>query len=72
MTSRLEFFREPSWMKQWPFAHTIEMTYRLRNGVLEVATSISNQSSEQVLRIGSVACAIPSANREVRLRCAAP
>jgi aldose 1-epimerase len=33
-------------MKQWPFAHTIEMTYRLQNGVLEVATSISNQSSE--------------------------
>ena len=46
VTSRLEFFREPSWMKQWPFAHTIEMTYRLENGVLEVATSIGNQSSE--------------------------
>jgi hypothetical protein len=28
-------------MKQWPFAHTIEMTYRLRDGVLEVATSIA-------------------------------
>jgi aldose 1-epimerase len=26
ITSRLEFFRQPSWMKQWPFAHTIEMT----------------------------------------------
>src|ERR1044071_5391583 len=24
VTSRLEFYREPSWMKQWPFAHTIE------------------------------------------------
>src|SRR5436190_5629124 len=46
VTSRLEFFREPSWMKQWPFAHTIEMTYRLQNGVLEVATSITNQSAE--------------------------
>jgi aldose 1-epimerase len=46
VTSRLEFFREPSWMKQWPFAHTIEMTYRLQNGVLEVATSIANQSTE--------------------------
>src|SRR5947207_11456443 len=23
VTSRLEFFREPSWMKQWPFAHTM-------------------------------------------------
>ena len=46
VTSRLEFYREPSWMKQWPFAHTIEMTYRLQNGVLEVATSIANLSTE--------------------------
>ena len=45
-TSRLEFFKQPSWMKQWPFAHTIEMTYRLREGVLEVATSIANLSTE--------------------------
>ena len=37
VTSRLEFFRHPSWMKQCPFAHTIEMTHRLRDGVLEVA-----------------------------------
>ena len=36
VTSRLEFSRQPSWMKQWPFAHTIEMTYRLTNGTLEV------------------------------------
>ena len=21
-TSRLEFYRQPAWMKQWPFAHT--------------------------------------------------
>ena len=33
-------------MKQWPFAHTIEMTYRLRDGVLEVATAIVNLSAE--------------------------
>ena len=33
-------------MKQWPFAHTIEMTYRLTNGQLEVATEIVNLSSE--------------------------
>ena len=45
-TSRLEFYRQPAWMKQWPFAHTIEMTYRLRDGVLEVATSIVNLSAE--------------------------
>jgi aldose 1-epimerase len=46
VTSRLEFFRYPSWMKQWPFAHTIEMTHRLRDGVLEVATRIDNLSAD--------------------------
>lgn len=46
VTSRLEFFRQPSWMKQWPFAHTIEMTYRLADGTLEVATTIVNLSAE--------------------------
>ncbi len=46
VTSRLEFFRQPSWMKQWPFAHTIEMTYRLQDGVVEVALSIANASAE--------------------------
>ena len=45
-TSRLEFYKQPAWMKQWPFAHTIEMTYRLRDGVLEVATAIDNLSAE--------------------------
>jgi aldose 1-epimerase len=45
-TSRLEFSRQPTWMKQWPFAHTIEMTYRLQDGVLEVRTTITNQSAE--------------------------
>ena len=44
VTSRLEFFRHPLWMKQFPFAHTIEMTHRLRDGVLEVATRIDNLS----------------------------
>jgi aldose 1-epimerase len=33
-------------MKQFPFAHTIEITHRLRNGVLEVATAIHNLSAE--------------------------
>jgi len=26
LTSRLEFFKEPAWMKQFPFAHTIDIT----------------------------------------------
>ncbi|HWW82307.1 MAG TPA: aldose 1-epimerase [Vicinamibacterales bacterium] len=46
VTSRLEFFRQPAWMKQWPFAHTIDLTYRLQNGVLEVHTTIANSSTE--------------------------
>lgn len=45
-TSRLEFYRQPAWMKQFPFAHTIHMTYILRDGVLEVATRIENMSAE--------------------------
>lgn len=46
VTSKLEFFRNPLWMKQFPFAHTIEMTHRLRDGVLEVATRIDNLSTD--------------------------
>ncbi len=46
VTSRLEFYRQPSWMAQWPFAHVIEMTYRLERGVLEVRTRIENLSAE--------------------------
>jgi aldose 1-epimerase len=45
-TSRLDFFKEPAWIKQWPFAHTIEMTYRLQDGALEVHTTITNLSAE--------------------------
>lgn len=46
VTSRLEFSRQPAWMKQWPFAHTIEMTYRLMGGALEVATTMTNLSAD--------------------------
>jgi hypothetical protein len=46
VTSRLEFFKHPSWMKQFPFAHTIDMTHRIRDGVLEVDTRIDNLSVE--------------------------
>ncbi len=46
VTSRLEFWRYPELMAQFPFAHTIEMTYRLRDGVLEVQTQLDNQSTE--------------------------
>src|SRR4051812_11342168 len=46
VTSRLAFFRQPAWLKQWPFAHSIEMTHRLHDGVLEVRTTITNMSGE--------------------------
>ncbi len=46
VTSRLEFSRQPAWLKQWPFAHTIEVTHILQDGVLEVRTRITNLSAE--------------------------
>ena len=45
-TSRLDFYRNPDWMKQFPFAHTIEITHTLKDGVLEVATRLHNMSAD--------------------------
>ena len=45
-TSRLDTSKQAPWMKQWPFAHTIDMTYRLQDGVLEVFTKVMNQAAE--------------------------
>ena len=45
ITSQLDFFRQPEWMAQFPFAHTIEMTYRLSAGALEVRLTLDNLSS---------------------------
>ncbi len=42
VTSQLEFWKYPELMAQFPFAHTLEMTYRLKNGALEVSTTIRN------------------------------
>jgi aldose 1-epimerase len=46
VTSRLDFYRNPQYMKQFPFAHTISMTYRLADGALEVRTRLDNASRE--------------------------
>ncbi len=46
VTSRLEFWKYPELMAQWPFAHEYEMTYRLADGALEVRTTLINLSSE--------------------------
>ena len=46
VTSRLEFWRYPELMAQFPFAQTISMTYRLANGEMQVETEIENLSNE--------------------------
>jgi aldose 1-epimerase len=46
VTSRLEFWKYPDLMAQWPFAHEYEMTYSLSDGELEVKTTIVNLSTE--------------------------
>jgi aldose 1-epimerase len=46
VTSRLEFYRHPIWMAQFPFAHTIEITQRLQDGALEITTALHNLSAE--------------------------
>jgi aldose 1-epimerase len=47
-TSRLEFWKYPDLMANWPFALEYEMTYRLERGTLEVSTTIANRSSQPV------------------------
>lgn len=46
VTSRLEYWRRPELMAQFPFAHTVEMTYRLGDGRLEIETVVENLSEE--------------------------
>jgi aldose 1-epimerase len=46
VTSRLEFWKHPELMAQFPFAHTIETTYSLRDDILEVRTTIENLSAD--------------------------
>ncbi len=46
VVARLEFWRRPELMAQFPFAHTVEMTYRLSEGRLEVETVVENLSDE--------------------------
>ena len=46
LTSRLDFYKHPDWMAQFPFAHTIEITQRLHDGVLEVHAKLVNLSTD--------------------------
>jgi aldose 1-epimerase len=46
VTSQLDFLSQPDWMAQFPFAHTIVMTHRLRDGVLDITVALHNLSAE--------------------------
>jgi len=46
VTCRLDFYKIPAFIKQFPFAHTITMTYRVADGTLEVHTKLENLSTE--------------------------
>ena len=46
VTCKLDFYKFPQFMKQFPFAHTITMTYRVSDGALEVHTRLDNLSTE--------------------------
>jgi aldose 1-epimerase len=46
VTCRLDFYRNPAFMKQFPFAHTVTITYRVANGTLEVRTRLDNLSTD--------------------------
>jgi len=46
VTSRLEFWKYPDLMANWPFAHEYEMTYRLAEGTLEVSVTVTNRSAD--------------------------
>jgi aldose 1-epimerase len=45
-TCKLDFYTHPAWMKQFPFAHTLTLTYRLTADGLEVRLLISNLSTD--------------------------
>jgi aldose 1-epimerase len=46
ITSKLEFTKYPDYMKQFPFAHTLTMTYKLSDGALEVHLRIDNLGAQ--------------------------
>jgi aldose 1-epimerase len=48
VTMTLDFSRIPRYMKQFPFAHTLTMTYRVQDGGLEVHTRIDSRCDEPI------------------------
>src|SRR5262245_14426387 len=45
-TCKLDFYTHPAWMKQFPFAHTLTLTYRVAADGLEVRLQINNLSTD--------------------------
>jgi aldose 1-epimerase len=48
IVSRLEFYKYPDLMAQFPFAQVYEMTYRLKDGKLECHTQVTNLSNSDL------------------------
>ena len=48
LTSRLEFYKYPDLMASFPFAHTYEVTYRLKDGKLECTTKVVNVGNSRM------------------------
>jgi len=46
VSCRLDFYKNPLFMAQFPFAHTVTMTYRVSDGALEVHTRLDNLSTD--------------------------
>jgi aldose 1-epimerase len=48
ITSRLDFYKYPDMMEQFPFAQVYEITYRLKDGKLENTTRVINKSAGDI------------------------
>jgi aldose 1-epimerase len=48
VVSRLEFYKYPDLMAQFPFAQVYEMTYRLKEGKLECTTRVTNAGNSNL------------------------
>jgi aldose 1-epimerase len=65
VASRIEFYKYPDLMAQFPFAHIHEVTYRLKGGSLECATRITNLSkSNMPVHFGYHPYFVPDGPRE--------
>jgi aldose 1-epimerase len=65
ITSRMDFYKYPELMAQFPFAHIHEVTFRLKGGKLECATKIHNVgNSNMPIHFGYHPYFVPDGPRE--------